>query len=142
VPFFLSPDASSEANKSAKLRILIVDDNKTFMETFSWMLVALGHEVRCLYNGTEALAEAQSFLPHVVLLDLGLPEMDGYEVCTQLRSLPALEDVFIVAQTGYSGDEYKEKSKAAGFNLHLVKPVKIEVMEDVLKSYKCSYRAA
>jgi len=79
--------------------------------------------VRAVYSGREALESVETFTPHVVLLDIGLPEMNGYELASRLRSLPHLGQVELVALTGYGQAEDRQRTQAAGFDFHLVKPV-------------------
>ena len=117
------------------LRILIADDNESFVETFGYMLELAGHDVRRAHDGREALAVAQSFAPDVALIDLGLPELDGYEVCRALRALPASKHSLLVAQTGYSQPEHRARAQAAGFDHYLVKPVTIGQVEELLRAF-------
>lgn len=87
------------------------------------MSVVFGHEVRVVYNGRRALETAESFLPHVILLDLEMAGMDGYEVAMRLRDQPDCCKALIVAVTGWGHEEDRRRSRAMGFDLHLVKPV-------------------
>ena len=111
------------AAPSAAQRVLIVDDNRDAARTLELLLRSLGHETRVAYDGAEALAAAPSFEPHVVLLDIGLPGIDGYEVARRLRAMRELERVRIVAITGWGQEADRQRSREAGFDLHLVKPV-------------------
>lgn len=118
-----------EQNKPAPLqapgsqRILVVDDNEDSAETLAVLLRLDGHDVRIAYDGLQALQEAESYRPNLVLLDLGLPRLDGIEVCRRLRSQAWGEHLSIVALTGWGQEEDRKQSKAAGFDEHLVKPV-------------------
>jgi CheY-like chemotaxis protein len=105
-----------------RLRMLIVDDNRDSAESMALLQELSGHLARVASNGPEALAIASGFHPQVVLLDIGLPGMDGYEVARQLRQLPGLKEAFLVALTGYGSLADREKARAAGFDEHLVKP--------------------
>jgi CheY-like chemotaxis protein len=109
------------------LRILVVDDNRDTARTEELLLKALGHEVEVAHDGRSAIAQAHSFRPHAVLLDIGLPEMNGYEVAQTLRS-QGLTDVVLVAITGYGRSDDRQRSQAAGFDEHLVKPVDRETL--------------
>jgi CheY-like chemotaxis protein len=113
-------------------RILIVEDNVDAADTLAELLTLLGHEVRVAHNGPTALEVAERFRPEVVLLDLGLPVMNGYEVAHKLKQLPCLSGVQLVAVTGYDQDEDRRRSHDAGFDHHLVKPVDIAAVEGLL----------
>lgn len=114
------------------MKILVVDDNRAAAQTLGWMLEMLGHEYSLAHSGNEALAVASSYIPDLVLLDLGLPEMNGYDVCQNLRKMPSLKETVIVAQTGWSDQKYRDMSYEAGFNHYLVKPVEIKDLERLL----------
>jgi signal transduction histidine kinase/ActR/RegA family two-component response regulator len=119
-----APDAAAGANAStATHRILIVDDNRDAADSLAVLLRLQGHEVQVAYDGVIALAVAATFRPEIVLLDIGLPGMSGYEVAHRLRQEPASAEVLLVAVTGYCQEEDRRRSQEAGFNAHLVKPV-------------------
>jgi PAS domain S-box-containing protein len=105
------------------LRVLVVDDNVDAEQSLSLLIRLEGHEVRAAHAGQEALQQARAFRPQVVLLDIGLPGMNGYDVARQLRSSPETADVVLVAITGYGQAEDREQALEAGFQHHLVKPV-------------------
>lgn len=90
------------------------------------------HEVQVAYDGLGALKTVDAFQPGVVLLDIGLPRMNGYEVAREIRQQAAGESVLLVALTGYGQDEDRQRSTAAGFNAHLVKPVDLQVLDQIL----------
>ncbi len=113
-------------------RILVVDDNVDAAESLAMVLEHLGHDVRIAHNGATALGTARVFAPAIVFLDIGLPDMSGYEVAQALRAEASLSEVVLVALTGYGSAADKALSKSAGFDLHLIKPVKIATVEDVL----------
>jgi CheY-like chemotaxis protein len=118
-----------------KKRILVVDDNENCAKTMGWMLeLMFGHEVQVAYNGASAIAIAKSFIPDLILLDIGMPGMNGYEICQAMRQEPSLKNAMIVAQTGWGQKEHHERSKDAGFNSHIVKPVTPDVLQEVLSS--------
>jgi two-component system CheB/CheR fusion protein len=103
------------------VRVLIVDDCVDTVDSLTTLLQFQGVEVRVAYDGLSALKVAQEFRPRVVLLDLGLPALDGWEVARQLKALD--QAPYLVAVTGHAGDRDRERSKAAGIDLHLAKPV-------------------
>ncbi|MGZ3297916.1 MAG: response regulator [Asticcacaulis sp.] len=126
------PDAqTADAGKDA-LRVLVVDDNEASALTLGWAVELHGHQVRTCFDGPSVVDQARLFRPHVILLDLGMPKMSGYEVCAALRRDPELRDVKIIAQTGWGDAEARARSRDAGFDLHLVKPVDIHVLGDML----------
>jgi CheY-like chemotaxis protein len=94
----------------------------------------VGQDVRVALDGPRALAAAAEFAPDVVLLDIGLPVMDGYELARRIRALPELHDMRLVALTGYGTDSDRARSLEAGFDEHLVKPLKLERLEAVLEA--------
>ena len=113
-------------------RILVVDDNVDSAESLGALLKIMGAEIRVVYDGPSALELVATFVPDVVLLDIGLPEMDGYEIARRLRALPQLEATVLVAQTGWGQEEDRRRSEAAGFDHHLVKPVDFDALEQLL----------
>ena len=121
-----------EGFKAASQRILIVDDNADAANSLAQVLALDGHVAEAVYSASAALKRAASFAPEVVLLDLGLPEMDGYEVARRLRQRPAFVGVRIVALTGYGQSEDLRRSREVGFDDHLTKPVDFAALERVL----------
>jgi CheY-like chemotaxis protein len=113
---------------------LIVDDNVDSAESLAELLALTGHDVRTAHDGPTALQEAQARRPGVVLLDIGLPRMDGYEVARRLRRLPDFHAVVLIAMTGYGQDEDRRRSREAGFDHHLVKPVGLEDIRRLLST--------
>ena len=112
----------------AARRILVVDDNRDAVDALAMMLKLGGNDVEIAYEGTTALGMAQSFVPDAVVLDIGLPGMDGYEVARRLRARPETAGALIVAVTGYGQKEDRERSRAAGFDHHLVKPIESDAL--------------
>jgi CheY-like chemotaxis protein len=108
------------------LRILVVDDNLDSAESLALLLRLQGHVVRTAHDGLQALSTDAEFDPDLVLLDIGLPRMSGFDVARVMRTLPALAGTMIVACTGYGQDEDRQRVREAGFDEHLVKPVRIE----------------
>jgi CheY-like chemotaxis protein len=116
------------------LRALVVDDCHDTAATVALLLQSWGHEVAVAHDGPGAVSSAQGFQPHVILLDLGLPKVDGYEVCRRLRQLPALRGTYLVAVTGHGRDEDRRRSREAGFDFHVVKPIDLAALERLLAS--------
>jgi len=107
----------------AELKILIVDDNIDAAETLSWLLSTVGHTVKVVNCPTSALSISDTFIPQVAILDIGLPVMDGYELVAQLQAKNEWADCKFVALTGYGQAADRERTKAAGFHEHFVKPI-------------------
>jgi CheY-like chemotaxis protein len=105
------------------LRILVVDDNRDGADSLAEMLRLLGNDTRTAHDGVEAVAAAAEYRPDVVLLDIGLPGLNGYEACRRIRRLPGGGGVVLIAQTGWGQEEDIRLSREAGFDRHLVKPV-------------------
>ena len=113
-------------------RVLVVDDNADALATLSQMMTLMGNEVRQAHDGREALDVAQAFRPTVVLMDLGMPHLDGYEAARRMRREAWGRDLMLVATSGWGQHEDVKRSIAAGFNLHLVKPITINSLRDAL----------
>lgn len=120
-PDALAP-ASAPASAAASRRVLIVEDNADVADTTATMLAMTGHTVRCARDGAQALADAQEFAPEVVLLDVGLPVLDGYQVARRLRQLPATRHALLIGLTGYGLPADRQRGHEAGFDHHLLKP--------------------
>jgi PAS domain S-box-containing protein len=134
-----APDAELSSDGLARpvthaLRVLIVEDNIDSAEMMAFVLKLSGHEVQMAHNGPEALHAARAFEPHVVLCDIGLPGMNGYEVAARLREQPASRRALLIALTGYGEEEARLRAKEAGFDYHLVKPVKPDALDALLAS--------
>jgi PAS domain S-box-containing protein len=117
-------------------RILVVDDNRLLAESFARLLRDEGCDVRTAGEGKAALALARDFHPEVLFLDLGLPDMDGYELARCLRLEPALKEALLVAVTGYSQPADAQRGRSAGFEHHLIKPVQMEKVERVIREFQ------
>ena len=126
-PRAVAPKAAPAASGRPS-RLLIVDDNQDSARSQAKMLRLLGHEVEAAFEGGEALRQVAAFRPDVVLLDLGLPGIDGYEVARRIRAMPEGREVLLVAQTGWGQDEDRRRTAAAGFDAHLVKPVELDAL--------------
>jgi PAS domain S-box-containing protein len=116
----------------AVLRVLIVDDNEDAATTLELLLEQAGHLVRVAHTGPAGLAAALEFLPDVMLLDIGLPELDGFEVAKRIRQQAALHNVVLIAMTGYGREKERTRSQEAGFDHHLVKPADFGTLEQIL----------
>jgi CheY-like chemotaxis protein/anti-sigma regulatory factor (Ser/Thr protein kinase) len=116
------------------LRVLVVDDNVDAAQTLGLLLKATGHDARMAFDGVNAVKVALEFLPNIVLLDIGLPGLDGYEVAKRLRQDSSLDGVVLVALTGYGQATDKLRSQDAGFNHHLVKPTDFMKIKEILAS--------
>jgi CheY-like chemotaxis protein len=112
-------------------RVLVVDDNRDAARTLGQLLEAIGHEVHLAYDGADALKRAGSVQPQVVLLDLGMPQLDGFEVARRLRTQDWARETFIVALTGWGQEEDRKRSRAAGFDKHLVKPIGLAALREL-----------
>jgi len=117
-----------------RFKILIVDDNEDAAEMCATFLELAGHDVRRAHNGRSALAMAEAFGPRVALLDIGLPDLSGYEVARALRRAPWARDLLLVAVTGWGQDEDKQRALEAGFDHHLTKPIEPDQLERLLQS--------
>ena len=115
--------AGEKTAPPAKRRILVVDDNKDSADSLSMMLSITGMEVRTAYDGLEAVEAATAFNPDVVLLDIGMPKLNGYEAARRIREQPRGKDMLLVAVTGWGQEEDRRRSQEAGFNFHMLKPV-------------------
>lgn len=126
--------AEIEALPIGALNILVVDDNRESAQTLGMMLELLGHEVHIEYDGENAVKAAQETKPDMVLLDIGLPRVNGYEVCQKMRQLPELSRTIFVAQTGWGGERHCTLSREAGFDHHLVKPIEMKTLSGILSA--------
>jgi CheY-like chemotaxis protein len=103
--------------------VLIADDNHDAADALAMLLTALGHEVRVAYSGNAALALAEDFRPDVALFDIGMPDLDGYEVARRLRAEPWGRAMYLAAITGWGQEEDVDRARRAGFDRHFTKPV-------------------
>jgi len=121
---------------TTKRRLLVVDDNKDAAESMSMLLEMWGHEVAFAFDGPSALETAEQWQPEAVFLDIGLPGMDGYEVAERLRELPHAKDAVLIAITGYGQDDDRMRSRRAGIDHHLVKPVAPDALRSLIDSLR------
>jgi CheY-like chemotaxis protein len=127
-----APDQAMSAQDAVPLRILLVDDNEDAVRSVEQLLDYLGYAVKGVTHGREALAVGAAFAPDVVLLDLGMPDMSGYEIAAAIRAQTWGARVRIVALTGWGEPEDIRRSMDAGFEAHLVKPLKLHELQDIL----------
>jgi CheY-like chemotaxis protein len=113
-------------------RILVVDDNRDGAASLALLLKIYGHEARTAHDGLEAVTSADHFRPEVVLMDLGLPKLDGFEAARRIRERTWSEGIVLIALTGRDGEEDRRRSLAAGFDHHLVKPVDVAALTKLL----------
>ena len=118
---------------AAKARVLVVDDNRDAAEMLKLMLEAVGHEAFTAHYARDALEAAQRLLPEILILDIGLPDMDGYELSRRLRELPQTAHALLIAVTGYGQPQDKELARQAGFDHHLVKPIRSSDVLDLIQ---------
>jgi CheY-like chemotaxis protein len=118
----------------APYRILVVDDNKDAAESLQMLLRLLGSEVRTAYDGLRALELAEQFLPHAVVLDIGLPKLDGFHAARLIRAQEWGQSMVLVAVSGWCRDVDREQSLNAGFDGHLAKPVRVEELRNLIQS--------
>jgi PAS domain S-box-containing protein len=116
-------------------RILVVDDHVDAADSLSMLLSMSGHEVRTAYDGHTGLEQAAEFRPEVIFLDLGMPGMDGYETARRVRQLQGMENIKLVALTGWGQEEDRRRSQEAGFDAHIVKPVSPAALQELMTSY-------
>jgi CheY-like chemotaxis protein len=137
LPAAAAPDArvnmaSPLGEPGLRQRILVVDDNVDAAESLGTMLAYSGHDVRVAHGGVEALSTAREFSPNVMILDLGMPEMDGYAVARAVRSDPKIAATRLIALSGYGQAEDRRRTADVGFDEHLVKPVEHDVLNAAL----------
>lgn len=142
-PVEAAPAASQAGMESPPMRrILIVDDNKDSAESLALLLQITGNQTYMAHDGEEAVGAAEKYRPEVVLLDIGLPKLDGHEVCRRVREKPWGKDIVIIALTGWGHEDDRRKSEAAGFNGHLVKPVDYDTLLALLDARPLASKTA
>jgi CheY-like chemotaxis protein len=123
------PEAATPA---AGRRILVADDNRDAADSLAFMLRLAGHEVRIAYDGQQAIDMAEAFRPALALIDIGMPRLNGYETARRLRAKPYGETMLLIALTGWGQADDRNRSLAAGFDHHIVKPVDPSMLERLL----------
>src|ERR1700722_12623080 len=137
LPRMVAPEkgaADCVAATAPRRRILVVDDNSDVADSLAMLLRLDGHEVEVAYSAPGTFEAVQRMRPEVVFLDIGLPQMDGYEIARHLRADPGAKGVHLIALTGYGQEHDRERAREAGFGAHLVKPADIEVVNQILTS--------
>lgn len=143
-----SPPCEQEASRARPedpLRILDVDDLRDAADSLARLLRLLGHEARVAYSGSAALTAAEQFQPQAILLDIGLPALDGFQVAGLLRQMPVLQSACLIALSGHGGDVFRERARDAGFDEYLLKPINTKQLESLLSELaagRCGLPAA
>ncbi len=127
-----SPTPTATGSAMSQHRILVVDDNRDGATSLSKLLSLMGNETSSAFDGEEAVSAAMKFRPNVILLDIGLPKLNGYEACRQIREQANGRGIVIIAQTGWGKDEDRQRSREAGFDHHLVKPIDPHALMTIL----------
>ncbi len=122
-------NGESGPTKACAGAILLVDDNRDAADSLAMLLGIGGHEVAAAYSARDALEMAPALMPRVIVLDIGLPDIDGCEVARRMRGMPELDGVRLIALTGYGMEEDRRRTREAGFDHHLVKPVDPDELE-------------
>ncbi|MGH7873153.1 MAG: ATP-binding protein [Candidatus Binatia bacterium] len=130
-----APNADAKASATAKRRILIVDDNLLGSQGTGMVLHAMGHEVATAHDGIKGMEQAQTFRPDVILLDIGLPGLNGLETARCIRAQPWGKNIFLIAVTGYGQDQDRRRSQEAGFDHHMVKPIDFAELKKKLAEF-------
>jgi len=137
-----APEATAPQTETKRRKILVVDDNTDTAESMSKLLQFAGHAAVAVHDGASAIEAAEKHRPEVVLLDIGLPKMDGHEVCRRLRDLPRGKELVVIAVTGWGQGDEQRKWQDAGFDAHLVKPARFEALAALLSSLERPSSAA
>ncbi len=130
----LAPVVITGTRATERFRVLVVDDNLDTAESLGMLVNAAGYDVRTVHDGPAALQVARDYRPNAVLLDIGLPGLDGYEVAKQLRQQPGLQHILIIAVTGYGRESDRQRSQEEGFDHHMVKPPDYAKLRELLAS--------
>ena len=122
------------------MRVMIVEDNEALAQTTGWLVEMLGYDYKLASNGKQAIDMAKDYRPNVMMLDIGLPGMNGYELCQALKPMPELAGTVFIAQTGWGESEHRKLTKEAGFDHHLVKPLYLEALQSLLGDIEAQIR--
>jgi two-component system CheB/CheR fusion protein len=114
------------------LRILLIDDNQDVANSLSVWFKTIGHQVEIASNGARGISSAQTFKPDIILLDIGLPDMDGYQVARKLRDLSDMRNVWIIALSGYDQKKNSFNAESAGFDHYLMKPPNLNQLQELI----------
>jgi len=137
-PHAVDPDTRHAKPPAHSIRCLVVEDNVDAAQLLEFALESEGHQVHVTYDGPDAVAAAATFKPDAVVLDIGLPRMNGYDVARAIRRIPGCEDILIIAVTGYGQEADRQKSREAGCDHHLVKPIDLNSLLSALASGRAS----
>lgn len=132
----VNSQATPQTTPPSRFKILVVDDNHDSALSLAMMLSIMGHDTRTAHDGESALSTAETFLPDVVLLDIGLPKLNGYEVAQRIRGNAWGAAMYLIAITGWGQDEDRQRSSEVGLNLHMVKPVEPAALEKLLANLR------
>ena len=124
---------SINIDETTKTRVLVVDDNQPSAMTLKWGLETQGYDVVTCFDGPSAISLAESFQPQVILLDIGMPVMNGLEVCRRIRAHPKLRATTIYAQTGWGDQAIRQKTRDAGFDHHMTKPIDLDALLSLIE---------
>ncbi len=131
-----------QASGGPVLRVVVVDDNRDFADSLCVLLQMWGHEARVAYDGVAGLEIARAWQPDCLLLDIGMPRLDGYALAKQVRQEPGLAQAKLIAMTAYSGEDHARRAREAGFDLHLIKAADPAELEKALASLREVVRLA
>ncbi|MGD0959814.1 MAG: response regulator [Methylomonas sp.] len=126
---------SKETLPMNKFKIMVVDDYADAAESLAFVLLSDGHNVEIAYCGIKAIELAKVFQPRIALIDIGLPDLDGYQVANQLRTFPETKNTILIAVTGYGQDKDRERAYAEGFDHHMLKPVDFEKLSALIQNW-------
>ncbi|MGQ0748990.1 MAG: PAS domain S-box protein [Betaproteobacteria bacterium] len=128
------PAAGADTNGASRRRILVVDDNRDAADSLAMLLRLTGEDTHTAHDSLDALSAMEKFRPHVALLDIGMPNLNGYDLCRRIREQPWGKDVALIAVTGWGQEEDRRRTKEAGFDAHMVKPVDYAALAKLLAS--------
>ena len=137
----VAPPTAHDAPSPAVVarRILVVDDNVDAATSLAMLLTLSGHVTHLAHDGVDAVGQSALFKPDLVLMDIGLPQLNGYEAARQIREQPGGEHIGLVALTGWGQEQDRQKSRDAGFNAHMVKPVALDALLALIASLPAAY---
>ena len=127
-----TPNIDSRARSAARRRILVVDDNVDGAEALTTLLDIMGNHTQAAHDGLHALDAAETFRPDVILMDIGMPKLNGFDACRRIREQPWGKEIVIVACTGWGQEDDKRMASEAGFNFHMTKPIDPGALETML----------
>ena len=137
---FIVSEDSKTGDAPAPLRVLIVDDNEAAGQTTGWMVEMMGFDYSLAVSPEAAMATAEDYRPHIVMLDIGLPGMNGFDLCRVMRALPSLSSTVFIAQTGWGQDHHRQRALDVGFRHYHVKPVDYEDLQATLKGIERAFQ--